>query len=377
MGGATISFKIILDYMLTLGCNVVVLVSKDDLNEDFIEYMTTKGCMVENFDAEMAVYPSVKFLGWQDSFVKFPKRLILKIYRLIRSNRQTLKLIRKYNPDIVHTNVGVYQQGVRACKKLKIPHLWHLREYQTKDFGFKIFPSKGLFNHLLRTTNVVSITNDILEYFDLKHTKSATALYDGILPASSATYVHDKKPYFLCANRISPEKKIEVIIEAFAIFAEKSPNYRLMIVGKAENKSYLVKLNEIVARLSLSDQIVFHDFCPNVIKLMKDATALVVASQFEGLGRMTVEASFMGCLVLGRNTGGTKEILNFTGGGYLFNTTEELTQQMFEVVNLAGSEEYKKKVLSAQQIAINHFSNVEYCRLIYALYKECITNLPK
>lgn len=372
MGGATISFKIILDSILALGCEVIVLISNDNRNDDFVDYLTTKGCIVENFDAEMAIYPTCQIYSWTNSFLKFPIRMTRKIYRLSRSNKQVLTIIKKYNPDIVHTNVGVFRQGLRACNKLGIPHLYHLREYQTKDFGWTIMPSKSSFKRLLRSTNVITITNDILEYFDLKNIKTAKALWNGILPAASAVYVHEKKPYFLCANRISPEKRVEVTIEAFASVADKLPNYRLMIVGKSENKAYEKQLAELVSSISCGDRIEFHDFCDDVVNLMKDATALVVASNFEGLGRMTVEASFMGCLVLGRNTGGTREILNVTGGGYLFNTPEELIQQMIKVANLAGTEDYKKKILEAQRVAVDHFSNEQYCLSIYNVYKQII-----
>lgn len=374
MDGSIISLKIILDGIIDIGYDVILLISNLNRNDDFIDYMTSRGCIVESFDAEMSIYPSCQIFGWTHSFLKFPWRMIRRMYRLSRSNKQVLKLIRKHNPNIVHTNVGVFQQGLKACDKLGIPHLWHIREYQTKDFGYSIMPSKGSFKGLLRTTNVVTITNDILQYFDLKNIKTAKALWNGILPGASAAYIHKKKPYFLCANRISPEKRVDVAIEAFASVADKLPNYRLMIVGKSEDKAYLQQLTELVSSLSCGNRIEFHDFRADVVNLMKEATALIVASNFEGLGRMTVEASFMGCLVLGRNTGGTKEILNVTDGGYLFNTPEELKQKMIEVANMAGTEEYKKKVLAAQLITIDNFSNEQYCESIHDLYQCIISN---
>ncbi|MFV5702417.1 glycosyltransferase [Flavobacterium sp. XS2P12] len=373
MDGSLISLQIILDGMIDLGCDIVILISNLNCNYDFIDYIKARGCVLESFEDETSVYPDCQLFGWQNNFVKFPWRLMRKLYRLSRSNQQVLTLIQKHNPDIVHTNVGVFQQGLRACNKLGIPHLWHLREYQTKDFGWTIMPSKSSFKRLLRTTNVVAITNDILEYFDLKSIKTAKAMWNGILPAASAVYVHEKKPYFLSANRISPEKRVEVAIKAFASIADKLPEHRLIIVGKSQNKSYSEKLAELVSSLSVGDRIEFHDFRPDVVNLMKDATALVVASNFEGLGRMTVEASFMGCLVLGRNTGGTKEILNATGGGYLFNSSEELKEQMMRVANIAGTEAYRKKALAAQRIAIDNFSNEQYCLGIFDMYKHIIS----
>lgn len=372
MSGSTISFKIIVDSMLAFGCEVVVLVSNRATNRTFIQYLVSAGCTVETFDDEKSVYPECQLIGWTHSFVKFPWRIVRKLYRLFRSNRQVSKLIIKHAPDLVHTNVGVFQQGVRACERFGIPHVWHLREYQTKDFGLRILPSTKAFKRLLRTTNVVTITNDILEYFDLKNISTARAIWNGILPAGSAVYLNDKKPYFLCANRVSPEKEIEIAIEAFGIVAERLPGYRLLIVGEFENDAYLQSLHKMLAESPFRDRIVFEDYRPDVVNLMKESTALIVASKFEGLGRMSVEATFMGSLVLGRNTGGTREVLTATGGGYLFNSTEELALQMLKVAQMAGTDAYKTKVLAAQRVAICGFSNEQYFKSILDLYNDVI-----
>lgn len=373
MDGSTISFKIILEGMLSLDCDVVVLISNINQNSEFYDYMIQRGCIVEEFDAEMYIYPKCELCNWGNSFVKFPWRIIKKIYYINKSYLQIKKSILCHKPDIVHTNVGVFHQGLRACRKLGVPHLLHLREYQTKDFGWKIFPSLQLFKRKLNKTYVVAITNNILYYFDLQQQKTANAIWDGILPASQVIYKHDKAQYFICANRISAEKNLEAVIEAFAMIKDLLPNYKLKIVGETFDNNYYNKLLKLVTDLSCNELIEFHGFRQDVTDLMQDATALIVASNFEGLGRMTVEASFMGCLVLGRNTGGTKEIINITNGGYLFNNIGELSQQMVKTAKMAGTDEYKERVLKAQQISIEKFSNEQYCQKIYDLYIKIIS----
>ena len=71
-----------------------------------------------------------------------------RIYENLRfypENKEVEKIVKLVNPDIIHTNVGVIQAGYKVSKKLNIPHIWHLREYQTKDFGWEIEPSKKAF----------------------------------------------------------------------------------------------------------------------------------------------------------------------------------------------------------------------------------------
>ena len=105
---------------------------------------------------------------------------------------------------------------------------------------------------------------------------------------------------------------------------------------------------------------------------MKKAKALIVASYNEGFGRMTAEASFSGCLVIGRNTGGTKEILDETGG-LRFNDNIELYNCMIKATNM-NELEYKDIVSRAQNKAKEMYSienNVEgVCEFYHSIMKE-------
>lgn len=373
LSGAAISFSIILEGMIARGCEVIVLVSKSNLNKKFIDYLRLKGCTVEVFSAQSFVYPSCSLIGWRHSFIKFPWRLIRKLIQISFSNREVLGLIKKYQPDIVHTNVGVYRQGFYACKKLDIPHIWHIREYQTKDFGWSIMPSIGYYKSLLQSTNVICISKDIYDYFELEGNKFAKVLWNAILPKSEVCYNDRKQPYFLCANRISPEKKVEDVILAFFKAAHKLPNnYKLVIVGEQQDIPYLNKLRRLIGDSSYASRIEIYRHQSNVTSLMQNATALIVASKFEGLGRMTLEATFKGCLVLGRATGGTKEILERTKGGFLFTTVDELAQLMLHIVNVQSIDEYKDKVEYAQRVVIEDTANDNYNNRLYDYYKSLI-----
>ena len=57
----------------------------------------------------------------------------------------------------------------------------------------------------------------------------------------------------------------------------------------------------------MCDNVKFLGIRKDIYSLMKNAMALVVSSPSEGFGFITVEAMLNGCLVIGRNTAGTKE----------------------------------------------------------------------
>ena len=103
---------------------------------------------------------------------------------------------------------------------------------------------------------------------------------------------------------------------------------------------------------------------------MSHAKALIVASRFEGFGRMTAEAAFMGCLVIGRNTGGTKEIIDKTGG-FLFFFFEELAEEMESLSSIEDST-YLALAQKAKSVAKQAYSTENNAAQILSIYKKLL-----
>ena len=372
-GGATISFKIILDGILKNGHEAIVLVTKEaSIDEPMIQYMHKKGCIVERFLPEMFVFPKVNLIKWQDNILKFPWRFIRMLINIYQSNKRVLYLAKKYQPHLIHTNIGVFRQGFYAAKKMRIPHLWHVREYQTKDFGWHILPSKKYYEQLLRKSFVICITKEVLNYFKQNNNSQAITLWDGILSKRDLCFYPQKDNFFLCANRVSPEKGLEDAIRAFSSASKRLPAHNLLIVGTVQSNEYLKKLKLLIHSLGLTNRVEIKDHVENVTELMARATALLVTSIFEGLGRMSLEATFKGCLVLGRNAGGTKEIIESTNGGFLFNNVNELSSLMVKTAHLSNSEAYTDIIYRAQKVVLARCSNENYCDKIKDIYNNII-----
>ncbi len=70
------------------------------------------------------------------------------------------------------------------------------------------------------------------------------------------------KKILLCFGNISPRKGQEIVIKAFKRFAEKIPDYMLVIAGRSTSgfESYEKKLHQLVKKLSLENRIFFTGF---------------------------------------------------------------------------------------------------------------------
>lgn len=280
------------------------------------------------------------------------------------------EIIRDYHPDIVHTTVGEIGIGYEVCQKLGVRHVWHLREYQDKDFGWHIYPTKEKFCERLRKSDaVITITDGIRSYFNLADCPHAVTIYNGIYNHDDVCLDFPKEKYFLSASRIVEAKGIMDVVKAFSLFHQSYPDYKLLLAGMGD-EAYINAIKASAEYLSCSDNIEFLGHRSDVGSLMQKATALLVGSYNEGFGRMTAEAMFRGCIAIGRNAAGTKEIINQTDG-FLFDNVEELADEMRRVADMT-QEEYRKVAAHAQGLAANLFSNENYFQSVMEVYQKVL-----
>lgn len=368
MGGANISFINLIKGMYKRSIDCYVIYPDEVVDKDFDKQISpyVKGM----YHANLKNY----FHSINDNKMKKSIRNS-KLYQDLKhyvEDQDLNNIVKKVNPDIIHTNVGVLQGGYRVSRKFNIPHVWHLREYQTKDFLWEIEPSKSKFIEMLKHGYVVAITQDILKYFNLQNYSKAEVIYNGCFSKSDISLTMPKDKFFLCCSRISPEKGYDDVINAYSEFYKKNPEYKLLIAGFGD-PLYIEKLKKMAQEKGCLRGIKFLGFKnrKDIKQLMSSATALIVASRFEGFGRMTAEAAFYGCLVIGHNTGGTKEILQKTGGITYVGGASKLEHAMEKAISY-NIGKYKSIVKRAQSVAVEKFSNEQYVNEVLKLYKSIL-----
>lgn len=368
MGGATISFDTLAIGQINEGVEIVVITP--DISQGFKDFIDHYNIKVYKIPVRTCYIKDLHYMSkvhWVYSVLKF---IYQRVAYYFTGYMKLLSIIKRERPDIIHTNVGVVQDGFYAAKKLGIPHVWHIREYQDIGLHYWIYPSKKKLCNLFQQSFVISITKDILKHYSLKEDSRHRPIYDGIISEKNICYQPAKEKYFLCASRVSPEKGLEDVIKAFAIEQKKHPEYRLKILGFGVTR-YIDYLEQLAKELGCLPGIDFLGYSSDVSPYMQKAKALIVASKFEGLGRMTAEAFFNGCMVIGRNTGGTKEILDQTGGLQFEGDYKALAERMEDVIKMP-EQEYKDTVMKGQEIAIQQFSIETSARRIHSFYLDIL-----
>lgn len=352
---------------------VLVIPGNNKLSDDFIQYL--EGIKVDLRRVDLGLSVITSFPQRKKSLLRWFLRIIKLPFQKIISKRKLIHIINETHPDIIHTNSGVVHEGFSVAQKMRIPHVWHLREYQTLDSKYKILPSLSAFRKMLRKSYVITITNDIRKYFWLIDYFKAKTIYNGILSHDDTTIVFPKKKYFFMSSRVAKAKGHLEVIKAFEIVHKTNPDYELWIAGFGDY-DYLKLLHDTLETMSCKNSVKFLGFRKDAVDLMAYAKALIVASSNEGFGRMTAEAAFKGCMVIGKNTAGTKEILDAVGGISYLGDQSELALKMQQVITMS-EDEYRKKIIVTQQKAVSLYSIEANGNNIYNFYLKILDDYGK
>lgn len=272
-----------------------------------------------------------------------------------------MQIVKRIKPDIVHTNVGPLDIAHKVCIKKGIPHVWHIREYQRLDFSMFVFPSMMSFKKKLEHNNNhnIAITKGIFDYWNLDLHKD-TIIYDGVFSKKIYEPVYNvKENYFLFVGRIEKAKGLFDLLIAFSKFKKITNDYKLLVAGSyANNNDYMAECKSFIDSHDLNESVIFLGERNDIYSLMSKAKALIVPSIYEGFGFITVEAMLNKCLVIGRNTGGTKEQLDRGEAdlgcpiGIRFNSIDEL----YNCLIWAISNNYDEIIERAYKYVMENYS---------------------
>lgn len=147
--------------------------------------------------------------------------------------------------------------------------------------------------------------------------------------------------------------------------AEKG--YILKLVGNCE-LGYKQLLMQTIQEYNLWENVEFVPCQTDVKPLFKHATAYIMASEYEGLGRVTGEAMFFGCPVIAFASGGTLDLVKQGETGYLFYTIDECAELIKRVCKTSQEE----IILRAQEFAIKNLSQEAYGPKVMEVYNSLL-----
>lgn len=287
------------------------------------------------------------------------------------------RILKKNKVQIVHINTLTTYIGAIAAVSLKLKLVWHIREFMEEDLGFKFYNKQYSYNLIGKSNCIIAISKDVQQkYKRYLSPKIIKVIYNGV---DKNKYYFEKKILekdeimILICGRITESKGQHELAQAIAILPEDiKRKVKCYIIGKVEDVKYYDKIKKFIDNNNLKDNIIFKNFTKDIQKYLHEADILCMCSKKEAFGRTTVEGMLSGCLVIGTNSGGTKEIIKDKINGMLYKSGD--SQQLSNCIKLAviGRKMAKKLAQNGQKEAKLKYTDDVNTERILEIYKEIL-----
>lgn len=132
--------------------------------------------------------------------------------------------------------------------------------------------------------------------------------------------IHDSRQSlrFVFVGSLSRRKQPDLAVQALGVLG---PHARLDIIGDGPLRG---ELEQLVRRLGLGKQIVFHGYLADPLPWVAKADVFVLPSFSEGIARAALEALHLGVPCVLRDVDGNQELIRPRHNGALFTRNEDL-----------------------------------------------------
>lgn len=307
---------------------------KETKKYDVVVIIPGNGEVEKNLKENELKYYCIKSYPWvvniNDNFFKkilISSKFYIKSFLNIFAIRKIEKILLEEKIDLIHINSIYSYVGAKAAQKRNIKVIWHIREFLEEDQNAKLYHKKSALKLIEKSTAIITISKSVYDkYSKLLNNDNIYMIYNGI---DVSKYYNEEKDILknekielVLPGTIQEGKGQKELLRALDLLKkENENNFHLTLLGYAtpENEKELLSL---IDELNLNKNVEYIGFNRNVKKFLDDADISFTCSKAEAYGRTTVEAMLCGCLVIGRDTAGTAELIDHMKTGLLYKSED-------------------------------------------------------
>lgn len=364
INGASFSLLNLID-KLEDKCNFIVITPYD--RGKFVDALATR-------NVKVYYVPFERWIKYKDENFKNEKKKWRRKDNFKNGllAKEMAKILKNEKVDLIHSNTSVVDFGYRLSKLLKVPHIWHIREFGEDDFSmYPLCSYRKYFKKICDKNNyLVCVSKCLMDKFKNKKKNKIQVIYNGV----DSKNINDKKKYptnkdkLIClqTGMINKAKGQDITIKAFEeLYNEGYKNIELLLAGSGniydlgiekKNRKWLKVLGQV----------------NNIEDIRKNVNVEIVSSKKEAFGRVTVEAMMGAIPVVGSNSGGTKELIKDNENGLLYEpgNYEDLKDKIKYLYD--NRKEIKRLGVNAYNYSKDYFLIDRCASEIYKLYKEIL-----
>ncbi|MBU4348475.1 glycosyltransferase family 4 protein [Patescibacteria group bacterium] len=288
--------------------NVVKALSEElAMNKHQVEVFTSDiGC--EKGKLKSTKNLKINYLkSWEFAHTPIIFPLFWKLIRIPKDSIMHIHIAQAFVPEVVYL----------ISKIRKIPYIAHIHvdSEPTGKFGFLLKYYKNLFlKKVLESANcVIVLTKENKKIFleKYKNIKNVKIIPNGVSKSffiSKKTNIKNKHKNLLYVGRLSIEKNVDILLKSMAFIQN---NVKLHIVGDGEQKQ---KLQNIISEKNIKN-VYMHGRKDGkeLIKIYKKSDIFLLASSYESLPLVLLEAMASENLIIASNVRGIRELIKNIG----------------------------------------------------------------
>lgn len=306
--------------------------SKSNVHFEYISYNERKD--IEYYVCKSISYIYKKVLPQNGTTAK------LYSYSFFRPSykRSLTTKINKGNYDVVigvHAFLSLHLASVRHNLNAKKVIGWMHNSYEA------LFEKKNPYlpglksffaNEMKRLNDIVVLSKSDAILFKEHLGLKCKTIYNPLTlePHGRASFDNKK---FLAVGRFAPKHKgFDLLIKAFAIFANNNIGWTLEIVGEGEEEPLYRRM---IKEYHLEDRIKLCPFTKDIQKHYTGASVYVLSSRWEGFGLVLIEAMSHGLPIISSDLPVAKELLEGKGCATFFKCGDinEMAESMIDYAN--------------------------------------------
>jgi glycosyltransferase involved in cell wall biosynthesis len=328
--------------------------------------------MSEARDIDVQVFPNPYFVHG------------VKPHKDIRALWPVFRAVRRFNPDIVsaHSTKAGYATRL-VCAVLRKPviftaHGWAFTEGRSTWQR----PILALAERLAAGTTAAIICvsaydRELALKFKVAPPEKLVLIHNGVDPApllsAKGERVREefglgKALVLVMVGRLAPQKDPLTLLEACKLL---EADFRLMIVGDGELRG---RAEAFVSQNNLRDKVTFTGERHDIPEILAASDILVLASRWEGLPLVIIEAGIVGLPVVASAVGGVPELIEDGVTGFIVPPGNP--QALADILQkLVGDARLRHKVgAAAREKVLREFTLNNMLTKTHQLYEDILRN---
>ncbi len=376
------------------GAELLTLSLRDELRRrghDARVFASTAGSQKDTFSADYQCRGTTSALRNFNRTANFSAR------------RQLKRVLDDFRPDIVHVRMFLTQLSPLILPLLRgIPALYHASWYATVcPNGHKLLPNnnicqvragaacfhngcygavgwstlmvqrqflqrwRSVFDHIV--ANSTAVQQQLLE----NGIEPVEIVWNGV-PDRAVRPPLKSPPTVSFAGRLSPEKGVDLLVQAFALVVEQNPAARILIAGDGPQRR---TIEQQIGDLGLREKVTLLGHLPQeeMERQLAPAWVQVVPSRLqEPFGLVAAEAMMRGTAVIASNSGGLAEIVVDDETGYCVPPSDkiELATAVGKILNDRAMAE--RMGHAGRSRALAHFSHDRFVNKFVRIYENLL-----